>query len=74
MDINKKVLLLALAKRKESERCKDVVLMLAASHLFLLKEGKRLLKELREEKLLAGELLTPKGVALAKQIEEEFRL
>ena len=74
MEINKRVLLLALYKRAANESCKDVVLMLEASHLFSLKEGKRLLRQLRDEEFLAGELLTPKGVALAKRIEEEFRL
>ncbi|BCD61658.1 hypothetical protein NitYY0826_C0519 [Nitratiruptor sp. YY08-26] len=74
MDINKKVLLLALAKKKEDESFKDILLMLENSHLFTLKEGKRLLKELKQEQYVNDESLTFKGFALAKDIEEKFKL
>ncbi|BCD68545.1 hypothetical protein [Nitratiruptor sp. YY09-18] len=74
MDINKKVLLLALAKKKQDESFKDILLMLENSHLFTLKEGKKLLKELRQEEFITEESLTLKGITLAKDIEQEFKV
>ncbi len=72
MRLEKRVLLLALYKHPEL-CAQEVLRMLENSKLFTLKEGKRLLKELRSEEYF-GSSLTPKGVALAKSIEEEFRL
>lgn len=74
MDINKKVLLLAVAKKRQEESLQDVLAMLENAHVFSRKEGKRLLKELKREQLVDASGLTPKGTALAKEIEEEFRL
>ena len=74
MDINKKVLLLAIAKKRQDETLLDVLAMLENAHVFSRKEGKRLLKELKREQFVDEGGLTPKGAALAKGIEEEFRL
>ncbi|WP_187648090.1 hypothetical protein [Nitrosophilus labii] len=74
MDINKKVLLLAIYKKEENESFKDIVLMLENSRVFSLKEGKRLLKELKKEKFLNDSGLTIKGLTKAKEIENEFKL
>ncbi len=74
MDINKKVLLLAVAKKRQEESLQDVLAMLENAHVFSRKEGKRLLKELKREQLVDASGLTPKGAMLAKEIEEEFRL
>ncbi len=74
MEINKRVLLLAILKKEPQESIKDVVNMLEASRLFSLKEGKRLLKELKKEAFLDDAGLTPKGLKAAKEAEEEFRL
>ncbi len=74
MDINKKVLLLAIYKKEENESFKDIVLMLENSRVFSLKEGKRLLKELKREKFLNDSGLTIKGLTKAKEIENEFKL
>ncbi|WP_281951289.1 hypothetical protein [Nitrosophilus kaiyonis] len=74
MDINKKVLLLAIFKKEENESYKDIILMLENSRVFSLKEGKRLLKELKNEQFLNDNGLTIKGMAKAKEIEEEFKI
>ena len=48
MDINEKVLLLAILKKESAETLNDVVLKLENTGLFSLKEGKRLLKNLKK--------------------------
>jgi hypothetical protein len=72
--MEKKVLLLALLKKEADESEKEVLFMLANARVFTLKEGKRLLKELKAQGYVNEGGLTPKGVALAKQAEEEFLL
>ncbi len=72
MKLEKRVLLLALYKHPDLSS-QEVLMMLENSKLFNFKEGKKLLKELKEEEYISSSL-TPKGVALAKSIEEEFRL
>lgn len=74
MDLNKKVLLLAIYKKEKSESFKDIVLMLENSRVFSLKEGKKLLKELKKEQFLNENELTLKGIVKAKEIENEFKL
>ncbi|WP_041353988.1 hypothetical protein [Nitratiruptor sp. SB155-2] len=74
MEINKKVLLLAIYKKEPQEALLDVIAMLENSHLFTRKEGKKLLKELKEEDLVNAAGLTVKGMVLARNIEEEFKL
>jgi len=74
MQINKKVLLLAIAKKQEDESLLEVVAMLESARVFTRKEGKRLLKELKSEEYISESALTPKGLAYAKMIEEEFKL
>jgi len=74
MEINKKVLLLAIYKKSKEESFKDVVLMLENTRVFSFKEGKKLLKELKKENFLKDNSLTIKGIAKAKEIEREFKL
>jgi len=74
MEINKKVLLLAIYKKSEDESLTDVVLKLESGYLFSLKEGKKLLRELKDELYVQKGSLTLKGILKAKEIEEEFRL
>jgi len=74
MDINKKVLLLAIAKKQPDESLEEVLAMLENAHVFRRKEGKRLLRELKSEALVNESGLTPKGALVAKEVEEEFRL
>ena len=72
--MEKKVLLLALLKKEANESEKEVLIMLANAKVFTLKEGKKLLKELKAEGYVSSCGLTPKGVAEARLAEEEFKL
>ena len=74
MDINEKVLLLAILKKESNESLNDVVLKLENTGLFSLKEGNRLLKKLKSEQFVSDSFLTLKGDAIAKNIEQEFKI
>lgn len=74
MDINKKVLLLAILKKEEDETINDVVSKLENTNLFSLKEGKRLLKELKKDEFIINNILSLKGNLTAKDIEKEFQI
>jgi hypothetical protein len=74
MDINEKVLLLAILKKESAETLNDVVLKLENTGLFSLKEGKRLLKNLKKEQFVSDSFLTLKGEAIAKNVEQEFKI
>ena len=74
MDIVEKVLLLAILKKESDETLNDVVLKLENTNLFSLKEGKRLLKKLRSEEFISDSFLTFKGEAIAKNVEQEFKI
>lgn len=74
MDINEKVLLLAILKKESQESLNDIVLKLENTGLFSLKEGKRLLKKLKKEEFLSDSFLTLKGDAIAKNVEQEFKI
>ena len=74
MDINEKVLLLAILKKESNETLNDIVLKLENTGLFSLKEGKKLLKKLKTEQYIDDSFLTFKGVAIAKNVEQEFKI
>ncbi|MBU0924172.1 hypothetical protein KKG81_04750 [bacterium] len=74
MDINEKVLLLAILKKELDETLNDVVLKLENTNLFSLKEGKKLLKKLRNEEYLTDSYLTLKGEVIAKNVDQEFKI
>ena len=74
MDINEKVLLLAILKKESDETLNDVVLKLENAGLFSLKEGKKLLKKLKSEQFISDSFLTLKGDAIAKNVEQEFKI
>ncbi|CAM3955831.1 hypothetical protein [Arcobacter cloacae] len=74
MDINEKVLLLAILKKESNETLNDIVLKLEDTGLFSLKEGKKLLKKLKTEQYIDDSFLTFKGVAIAKNVEQEFKI
>lgn len=74
MMMEKEVLLLAIYKKEEGETLQDIVLMLAQSKLFSVKEGKKLLKEIRKEELVLDGELTLKGIASAQRAETKFKL
>ena len=73
-DLEKNVLLLAIYKKEEDEGLLDIVKKLENGRVFTLKEGKKLLKELVDEKMIISEKLSFVGEMKAKQIEQEFKL
>ena len=74
MDINEKILLLAILKKKDDEALIDVISTLENTQLFTLKEGKKLLKKLKSEEFISDGLLTFKGNLIAKEVEQEFKI
>ncbi|PLY06281.1 MAG: hypothetical protein C0625_09960 [Arcobacter sp.] len=74
MDINKKVLLLAILKKEDDETLIDVVKKMDNTKVFSLKEGKKYLKELKKENLVSDDSLTMIGIAKAKEAELEFKI
>ncbi len=74
MDINKKVLLLAIYKKEEDETLNDVIKKMDNSKVFSLKEGKKYIKELRKDSFIKENYLTMIGVSKAKEVELEFKI
>ena len=74
MDINEKILLLAILKKDPEESLNDVVFKLENTGMFSLKEGKILLKKLKSEQFLSDSYLTLKGEVIAKNVEQEFKI
>lgn len=73
-DINKRVLLLAIYKKKDDESFMDVVKTMDNSKVFTLKQGKKYLKELKKESFLSDSSLTMLGIEKAKEVEQEFKI
>jgi hypothetical protein len=74
LDIETRVLLLGILKKQNDETLNEVVLKLEQSHLFTLKEGKKRLKELKNQGFIGENSLTIKGELEAKNIEKEFKI
>ena len=74
MDINERVLLLAILKKELDETLNDVVIKLENTGMFSLKEGKKLLKKLKSEEFVTDSYLTLKGEVTAKNVEQEFKI
>ena len=73
-DIEKRVFLLAIYKKLPDESLADVTRSLANTGMFDLKRGKKLLKELKEDQYIVNDQLTVKGIAVAIEAEDEFKL
>jgi len=73
-DIDKKVFLLAIYKKAEDQSLMDVTKSLVNTGMFDLKEGKKILEELKEEHYIVNDQLTIKGIAVAVEAEAEFKL
>ena len=71
--IEKRVFLLAIAKREEGESLDDVLNMLVETGMFDMKEGKQALQELKDAKYIVGENLSMTGVIEADKAEKEFK-
>ena len=74
MELETKVLLLALSKRQDGEGTKEVLFQLENAGALTLKEGKKLLKKLKADGHLSGEELTLLGIEAARAAEAEFKL
>lgn len=74
MDMNEKILLLAILKKEDSESLNDIVIKLENTGLFSLKEGKALLKKLKREEYILDSYLSLKGELSAKDVEKEFKI
>lgn len=74
MDINKKVLLLGILTRESDESLNDIVFKLEAAGVFSLKEGKKLLKDLKSDSLVVDGGLSIEGEIKAKEVQKEFTL
>lgn len=73
-DINKQVMLLAILKKEADESINDVLLKLENSKVFSLKEGKKMVKELKSELFIKEGELTVSGIAKAKEAERFFKI
>jgi hypothetical protein len=73
-DILKQVFLLAILKKDPDESLEDVTEILVNTGMFDLKEGKRVLKELREAEYIVNDALSLKGVVIAQEAEAAFKL
>jgi hypothetical protein len=73
-DMDLRVFLLAIYKKKEDETIKDIVLMMINTGLFDIKNGKKLLKYLKKVEYIINEELTMLGITKAKEVELEFTI
>jgi hypothetical protein len=74
MDIETRVLLLGIYKRKDSESLNDVLMILEDAGVFTYKDGKKKLKNLKEEGYIIDNKLTVVGMKKAEEIEQEFKI
>jgi len=74
LDIEKKVFLLAIYKKQGDETLTDVIAQMEDAKVFSFKEGKRLLKEFKTDKLIIESELSFSGLAIAKAAEQEFKI
>jgi len=73
LEIEKRVFLLAIAKREEGESLEDVLAMLVETGMFDQKEGKAHLEALRKANYIVGENLSMTGIIEADKAEREFK-
>ncbi len=73
LSIEKRVTLLAIAKREEGESLDDVLGMLVDTGMYDKKEAKKVFEELREANYIVGENLSMTGVIEADKAEKEFK-
>jgi hypothetical protein len=73
-ELLRNLLLLSIYKREENISINEIIAQLDESGAMDIKEGKSILKQLRNEKLFSDGELTPIGVVEAKKAEEFFRM
>jgi len=69
-----RVLLLAIYKQEEDDTIKDTMIALENNRLFSAKDGKKMLKELRNKTYLIDDRITMIGIGKAKEVELEFKV
>ncbi len=73
-DLLKKVSLLAILKKKDSETINDVMETLMDTNMFLSRdEAEKVFRELRDNNYIVGDSLSMIGLLEAKKAEEEFK-
>ena len=72
LEVENKVILLAILKKEEDESFQDVLLKLCETGMFELKEGKQRLKELKKEGYIVDGGLTMIGLQSAQDAQREF--
>ena len=73
-DIIKRVFLLGILKKESGETLDEVTKALVNTGMFKIKEAKKVLKELEDNKYIVNGELSIKGLAIAKEAEAEFKL
>jgi hypothetical protein len=73
-EINIMVLLLAISKMENDESLQDVIFRLSNAGAFSLKESKKMIKELKNEKLLIDDKLSFIGLQKAQEAERFFKI
>ena len=74
-NIELRVLLLAISKKKDDENHNDILAVMENSKVFSKKTGKKYLKELKELNYLDEDFnLTFLGIQKATEVEKEFTL
>jgi hypothetical protein len=74
VEIEARVFLLAVYKKKEDESINDIILILEDAGVFTYKEGKKIFKELKKGNYITDHELTFTGLQAAKDAEQEFKL
>lgn len=73
-NIEIRVLLLALFKKRDDESFSDILGMMEESRVFTKKVGKKYLKYLKNENYITEDSFTMVGLEKAKEIEQEFKI
>ncbi|MEA3290556.1 MAG: hypothetical protein U9Q04_10305 [Campylobacterota bacterium] len=73
-NIEQRVLLLALYKKKDDETFKDVLGVMEHSRVFDVKTGKKYLKNLKALNYITDDGFTMIGIQKAKEVEMEFKI
>ncbi len=74
LDLLKKVSLLAILKKRESESIDDIMETLMDTNMFLSRdEAEKVFRELRDSNYIVGDSLSMIGLIEAKKAEEEFK-
>lgn len=74
LDIENRVILLAILKKEDDESLQEVILKLCDTGMFDLKNGKKRLKELKKNGYISDGALTMIGLQRAQDAQREFTI